>query len=724
MRRLAFILPAAATVAVAVFVVFSPLVAALAGTGLGARGLSAALDGLAKPMGRSDGMAAAAAAVALVLGLPFAVLVDRCRVGVRRACWAAGLAALVVPPYVVAEAWVVLLGPAGKVSKPVAVWLGFGPPKADPTAAARYAVPGYVYSWTVAGVVMGGCLFPVVALAVAAAWRRTDRRTFESARLARGRRGVAEVAARVVLPPAVGGSLLVLAVALTEFAVPQLLRVTVVGDLVYEAIQAGDLAAAAAVCLPVLPVIVVAGAVGVAVLGRSRAANVAGLEGEVPTFEGRTAGPAGHVAAVVATVAATAPALLLPAASLTWLAVAARLPAPTAGGTHNVLRASGFVDSFAGAWELVHADAIRTVVWAAVGATLATAFAVAVARLAPRVRGGWAVGVLAAGLAVPAPVVALGLIVLWNREGAVASAVYGSAGVVLLGWFARFFPLVVVLVGGGLARVPVELEEAAALAGRGPAERLVGVVLRGAAPALAAGVGGDVRPVGGRVQRDDARRPGRRADARAVGRQPDPPRARPGRRRLPGAAARRRRPATGRRRCRRRRGRRRSAGRHPKEGPMTDVLRLDHVGRSFGSATVLADVSLTLAAGDRLAVLGSSGSGKTTLLRLIAGLDVPTAGEGRHRRAGRSPAPVPCSSRRSGGRSRSSSRGWPCSPTCGRSTRSRSPPAAAAASAARETCSPASASATVPTPASTSSPAANASGSPWPARWRRSRGCC
>jgi spermidine/putrescine transport system ATP-binding protein len=57
------------------------------------------------------------------------------------------------------------------------------------------------------------------------------------------------------------------------------------------------------------------------------------------------------------------------------------------------------------------------------------------------------------------------------------------------------------------------------------------------------------------------------------------------------------------------------------------LLEVRGVAKSFGAREVLKGISLNIAAGEFLTLLGESGSGKTTLLRLVAGFEQPTAGE-------------------------------------------------------------------------------------------------
>jgi spermidine/putrescine ABC transporter ATP-binding subunit len=57
------------------------------------------------------------------------------------------------------------------------------------------------------------------------------------------------------------------------------------------------------------------------------------------------------------------------------------------------------------------------------------------------------------------------------------------------------------------------------------------------------------------------------------------------------------------------------------------LLSIRNVAKTFGRNVVLRDVSLEIAEGEFLTILGESGSGKTTLLRIIAGFEVATSGE-------------------------------------------------------------------------------------------------
>jgi len=65
----------------------------------------------------------------------------------------------------------------------------------------------------------------------------------------------------------------------------------------------------------------------------------------------------------------------------------------------------------------------------------------------------------------------------------------------------------------------------------------------------------------------------------------------------------------------------------PSVAPGDTLLELRAVSKRFGSCEVLRTLSLEIASGEFLTLLGESGSGKTTLLRLIAGFEQPTDGE-------------------------------------------------------------------------------------------------
>jgi ABC-type Fe3+/spermidine/putrescine transport system ATPase subunit len=59
----------------------------------------------------------------------------------------------------------------------------------------------------------------------------------------------------------------------------------------------------------------------------------------------------------------------------------------------------------------------------------------------------------------------------------------------------------------------------------------------------------------------------------------------------------------------------------------TSLLEIRNLAKSFGKTPVLREISLQVAEGEFLTILGESGSGKTTLLRIIAGFESASSGE-------------------------------------------------------------------------------------------------
>jgi spermidine/putrescine transport system ATP-binding protein len=68
-----------------------------------------------------------------------------------------------------------------------------------------------------------------------------------------------------------------------------------------------------------------------------------------------------------------------------------------------------------------------------------------------------------------------------------------------------------------------------------------------------------------------------------------------------------------------------SAIRNPAQ-TATSLLSIRNLAKSFGKNSVLRDISLEIAEGEFLTILGESGSGKTTLLRVIAGFENADSG--------------------------------------------------------------------------------------------------
>ncbi len=73
--------------------------------------------------------------------------------------------------------------------------------------------------------------------------------------------------------------------------------------------------------------------------------------------------------------------------------------------------------------------------------------------------------------------------------------------------------------------------------------------------------------------------------------------------------------------------------------PPSNLLEVDHLTVAYGVRVALREVSLSLAGGELLGLVGPNGSGKTTLIRAVTGAVPPLAG--RVRIAGRDAARLP-----------------------------------------------------------------------------------
>ena len=59
---------------------------------------------------------------------------------------------------------------------------------------------------------------------------------------------------------------------------------------------------------------------------------------------------------------------------------------------------------------------------------------------------------------------------------------------------------------------------------------------------------------------------------------------------------------------------------------MPNFVNLETVSKAYGTTTVFDDVSLGVADGERIGVVGRNGGGKSTLLRLVCGVESPDSG--------------------------------------------------------------------------------------------------
>ena len=58
----------------------------------------------------------------------------------------------------------------------------------------------------------------------------------------------------------------------------------------------------------------------------------------------------------------------------------------------------------------------------------------------------------------------------------------------------------------------------------------------------------------------------------------------------------------------------------------SNILRAEHISKSYGAVTALTDINLRLVKGEVLGLIGDNGAGKSTLLKILCGFQPPSSG--------------------------------------------------------------------------------------------------
>lgn len=399
-------------------------------------------------LGRTLVVGGGAAGMALLLGLPFGFLVARTDLPFARTLRHAGLVPLLVPPVILAMVLAVL-------------WV-------DALGAAMVVL------------VLGTSTFPLVAVFTARAFERIDARREQAALLAGGLPAVLRMELPLVLPAALCGACLAFVIAINDFAVPDYVasigrKYNVYADEVFASWQSvhtpGKAVAAA------LPLVALTFLALLPALALRRRGSLAVFDGDfqAPPRLSLRAWRWPAFAACTLLLAITA---ALPIARLLW----------EAGGGARGWSFEGSYAAFARGVETGRADLQRSLLYAVSAAALSIVPALALGHALERSRRArWLeLGVLLP-FAVPAILFGIGYIATWNHAS--TAFVYDGGLAVVLLLFGRFAPIPILAVAAATALLEPRLEEAARVAGAGPARRLVSIVSPAVRNALLGGAG-------------------------------------------------------------------------------------------------------------------------------------------------------------------------------------------------------------------------------------------
>jgi iron(III) transport system permease protein len=433
----------AATVLVATSI--APLATLLVREGSAWAAASAFLGGSAAPalLLRSLVLSALVTLLALALGMPLGVLVGRTDVrGLAAASLLHAFPAF-LPPFVLALGWFHLFGVTGLLGS-------------EGTSRVLFSEAGVV-------LVLALAFAPIATSLVALGLQGVDPSLEEAARVvARPLRVVTRILLPAAAPAWTLAAIVIFTLSFSELGVPLFLRVDTFPAAVFARLAGVDYAPgeALALVLPLLPLALLILAVERRLVG-TRSYAVLGLRSlrQDRLSLGRWR-PAASAALWLAALPSAAP-----IAALGWRAAS--------GG--GLLEVGSWIGR--APWNSLASSAAAATIIVAIGLVVGHA----AARRLPGAGALDAAAVLA--FVAPAAMLGIGLIGFWNRPA--LRWVYGSGGILIVGYVARYAVIGVRTIGALVAQTPVHLEEAAATAGAGFGRRLGRILV----PLHARGIG-------------------------------------------------------------------------------------------------------------------------------------------------------------------------------------------------------------------------------------------
>jgi iron(III) transport system permease protein len=416
--------------------------------------------------------------VSVVIGTVTALALTLTDVRAKAALTFVALLPLLVPSQITALAWIELTGAGSPILGP----LGLAP--APGSTNPLYSVWGIV-------LVMGIESSTLVFLAVRAGLRNVPRDLVEAARLggAHPLRVTSSVIMPLAMPAILAGAALAFVTSIGNFGIPAMLgipgRYTVLTTLIYQRLQGfgprvlGEVAALALI----LTVLAVVGLILRALIVRRGGYAADGASAPLTPFRlGRGRFFVELLVWIALAGIAVLPLLALLASSLApALGVPLRIDTVTFANyrfalfeQESTLRA--FTNSF-----------VLALATAAVSAMIAVPLAyLTVLRKNPGAR---VLDLLAdAPYAVPGTVLAIAIIIVFLPPLPFTGvSLYGTLGIILVAYLARFLALALRPTVAGMELVPKNLDEAAQVAGAGVLRRLRSVILPAVAPSAAAG---------------------------------------------------------------------------------------------------------------------------------------------------------------------------------------------------------------------------------------------